>query len=468
MDALYQGVSLGLLTDMYQLTMAQGYWKLNRHNEDAVFHLYFRKTPFHGSYVMSAGLDTALEYLEHWSISASDCDYLRSLKSHGTDLFDKGFIEYLASMKMDVTLHAVPEGEMVFPNEPLLRVEGPLLQCQLLETPLLTILGFQSLVATKASRVVGAASVGKVLDFGLRRAQGPDGGVSMSRAAHIGGCAATSNVLAGKLFDIPCQGTHAHAWVMSFEDEQEAFDNYAETSANNSILLVDTYDTIEGVRRAIETGKKLKEMGHDLAGIRLDSGDLARLSIEARRMLLAAGFPDAKIVASDDLDEYRIDELISRGAEIDVWGVGTRIATCYDQPALGCVYKLAAIENGKGLRYTMKSAGANPAKASIPGVLGVRRYRNADGKMVHDVIHDIACLDNLPAGGEDLLVKVWTKSKRCYPHQPLSELRAKGIASLLSLPQQYRKLKDGGAYPVALEKSLEERRNAMAESLKGE
>eukprot|EP00754_Rhynchopus_humris_P025030 Rhum_TRINITY_DN14928_c4_g1::Rhum_TRINITY_DN14928_c4_g1_i1::g.128541::m.128541/K00763/pncB, NAPRT1; nicotinate phosphoribosyltransferase len=263
-DGLYAdgGTSLALLTDMYQITMAQGYWKLGKHTDYSVFHLYYRKPPFGGTYVVSAGLDTALEYLSRWGFSESDISYLRGLRTQaGGPVFEEGFLAYLATLKVNVTIHGVPEGELVFPNEPILRVEGPLLECQILETPLLTILGFQSLVATKTTRVCQAAAGTEVMDFGLRRAHGPDGGVSMSRAAFVGGCCGTSNMLAGKLFGIPVLGTHSHSWVMSFEDEEGSFDDFSLSAPDNTVCLVDTYDTLRGVEKAIRVGLRMKEKG---------------------------------------------------------------------------------------------------------------------------------------------------------------------------------------------------------------
>eukprot|EP01064_Diplonema_japonicum_P012758 TRINITY_DN2012_c0_g1_i2.p1 TRINITY_DN2012_c0_g1~~TRINITY_DN2012_c0_g1_i2.p1 ORF type:complete len:391 (+),score=124.80 TRINITY_DN2012_c0_g1_i2:1885-3057(+) len=388
MEALYKNTSLSLLTDQYQITMGQGYWKQGKHNQPSVFQLYFRKNPFKGCYTINAGLETALEYLENWGLSESDVKYLKELEEGGKRLFDAGYVDYLAGLKLDVKVYGVKEGDAVFPNEPLVRLEGPLLQCQLLETPLLTIIGFQSLVATKAARVSLATTSGELLDFGLRRAQGPDGGVSMSRAAYIGGCRATSNVLAGKLFGIPVKGTHSHSWVMSFEEEEDAFEAYADVFPDSTVLLVDTYDTQRGLQKAVEVGLKLAAKGHRLGGIRLDSGDLAVLSAQARDLFDKAGLQDVKIIASDDLDEYKIQDLISRGARIDVWGVGTRLATCYDQPALGCVYKLASVDEGKGRRYVMKAAVSCPSKASIPGALKVRRYLNKDGAFEKDLVRN--------------------------------------------------------------------------------
>ncbi|MCA9445228.1 MAG: nicotinate phosphoribosyltransferase, partial [Candidatus Omnitrophica bacterium] len=295
---------LGLLTDLYQLTMAYGYWKTGRAEREAVFHLFFRKNPFKGGYTIAAGLQYVADFVEGFRFSADDIQYLSILTGNDEKpLFEPSFLEYLADLDLRLDVDAVPEGTVVFPHEPLVRVKGPILQCQILETPLLNFINFQSLIATKASRIVTATGGEPVLEFGLRRAQGIDGGLAASRAAYIGGCDATSNVLAGKLFGIPVRGTHAHSWVMSFHNELSAFQEYAEAMPNNCVFLVDTYDTIEGVRNAIEVGKELRESGHEMVGIRLDSGDLAYLSIEARKLLDEAGFPNAAIVASNDLDE---------------------------------------------------------------------------------------------------------------------------------------------------------------------
>ena len=299
--------SKALLTDLYQLTMAYGYWKTGRAEQPAVFHLFFRNNPFQGGYVVAAGLETVVEFLRRFQFSSDDLEYLATISGgDGRPIFDAGYLSYLQELTLSLDIDAIPEGTIVFPNEPLLRVRGPILQCQLLESILLNIVNFQSLIATKASRVVRAAQGDDVLEFGLRRAQGMDGAMAASRAAYVGGCAATSNVLAGRQFGIPVRGTHAHSWVMSFESERDAFRAYAESMPNNCVFLVDTYDTLEGVRHAIEIGEDLKKRGHRLAGIRLDSGDLAALSIAARQMLDDAGFVDAKIVASNDLDERLI------------------------------------------------------------------------------------------------------------------------------------------------------------------
>lgn len=275
-----------LLTDLYQLTMAAGYWKCGKAEQESVFHLFFRTLPFGGGYALAAGLGDVVEWLEHFRFADTELDYLASLEGgDGSPLFERGFLDYLGKMRWRCDLDAIPEGTAVFAHEPLLRVRGPLLQAQLVETALLNMVNFQTLIATKAARVCEAARGEPVLEFGLRRAQGPDGAVMASRAAFIGGCAATSNVLAGLRHGIPVRGTHAHSWVMAFENEPEAFAAYAEALPNNCVFLVDTYDTLDGVRHAVEVGRRLRERGHELSGIRLDSGDLAWLSVEARRIL---------------------------------------------------------------------------------------------------------------------------------------------------------------------------------------
>jgi nicotinate phosphoribosyltransferase len=286
----------------------------------------------------------------------------------GKPLFESAFLEYLRALRFTCDVDAIPEGTVAFPHEPLLRITGPILQCQLLETALLNLINFQSLIATKAARVCLATQGEPVLEFGLRRAQGLDGGLAASRAAYIGGCAATSNVLAGKTFDIPVRGTHAHSWVMAFDDEREAFSAYAKAMPNNCVFLVDTYDTLEGVRRAVETGKWLRERGHEMVGIRLDSGDLAWLSVEARKILDNGGFPKALIVASNDLDEHIIASLKAQGAQINVWGVGTKLITAFDQPALGGVYKLGAIRGDDGRWVYKVKLSEQAAKVSTPGI----------------------------------------------------------------------------------------------------
>ncbi len=317
-----------LLTDLYQLTMAAAWHHQGGAERDAAFHLFFRHLPFQGGYAVAAGLGSVVEWLENFRFDEDEIEYLGTLlDAESAPLFTSEFLEYLRAMELRVDIDAMPEGTVVFSHQPLLRITGPIIQCQLLETALLNIINFQTLVATKAARVCRAAAGEPVLEMGLRRAQGPDGAVAASRAAHIGGCDSTSNVLAGKIFGIPVKGTHAHSWVMGFDSELESFRAYAAAMPGNCTLLVDTYDTLDGIRNAIEIGKSLRESGHRLLGVRLDSGDLAWLSQQARTMLDDAGFSDAAIVASNDLDENLIESLRHQGARINVWGVGTKLVT---------------------------------------------------------------------------------------------------------------------------------------------
>ncbi|PHL00549.1 nicotinate phosphoribosyltransferase [Neolewinella marina] len=368
-----------MLTDLYELTMAAGYYHERMHERRAIFHLFYRRPPFGGHCALAAGLPLAMDLIENFRFSADDVQYLGRLKSDdGSPLFREPFLNYLQRMKFTGHVDAVPEGEIVLPQEPLLRIEGPLLQLQLLETALLTVMNFSTLIATKAARIKAAAGDDPVLEFGLRRAQGIDGGLTASRSAYLGGCDATSNVWAGRYYDIPVRGTHAHSWVMVFPDELTAFEAYAEVLPANCIFLVDTYDTLEGTRNAITVGRELRTRGYEMSGIRLDSGDLTTLSIQARQLLDEAGFPDASIVASDSLDEYAIRDLKAAGARINVWGIGTRLATAYDQPALGGVYKLAAVQNEAGVWESRVKGSERAAKSSQPGKLAVRRFYQND------------------------------------------------------------------------------------------
>jgi len=400
-DDSVHGTSLSLLTDLYQLTMSQGYLAAGRGEDRAVFHLFFRKLPFGGGFAIAAGMEPALEWLKAARFDESDVAYLASLRAaDGSALFAPVFLERLRGFRFGIDVDMVAEGTAVFPHEPLVRVEGPLWHCQLAETALLTIINFQTLIATKAARMVHAAAGDPVIEFGLRRAQGIDGGLSATRAAFVGGVAATSNVLAGKLLGVPVRGTHAHSWVMAFEDELESFRAYAKAMPNNCLLLVDTFDTLRGVRNAVIVGGELEAAGHRLLGIRLDSGDLAYLSIEARKILDAAGLNDASIVASNDLDERTILSLKHQGAKIDTWGVGTRLVTGGDQSALGGVYKLAAIRTNEreAWRSTIKLSD-HVAKVSIPGRLDIGRCWR-DGRMVGDAI---VRADEALAGGSTIV-----------------------------------------------------------------
>ena len=471
------GPSLALLTDLYQLTMAYGYWRLGRAEDEAVFHLFFRRAPFRGGYAVAGGLEPALEYLQALRFDAGDREYLATLTgSDGRPLFDAGFLEYLGGLRFTCDLDGVPEGTAMFAHEPLLRVRGPILQCQLVETPLLNLLNFSTLIATKAARVCGAAGGAPVLEFGLRRGQGVDGALAAARAAYLGGCAATSNVLAGKRFGVPVRGTHAHSWVMSFDDERTAFAAYAEALPNNCVFLVDIYDTLQGVRHAIEVGERLRAAGHTLAGVRLDSGDLAALSQGARRLLDAAGFPDAAIVASNDLDEHEITALRQAGAQISVWGVGTRLVTAYDQPALGGVYKLAAVRRDatQPWQYRIKLSEA-PIKVSNPGIQQVRRYSGPDGGFVGDVLYetqlglgaaahriDAPAETYAPQGAdENLLVPLLHDKTAMYTPPPLAAAREHARAQLARLSPGVRDLQAPERYPVGLDERLQALKDAV-------
>ena len=366
--------NLTLLTDLYQLTMINGYFENNVHNDVVVFDMFFRKNACKGGYTIVCGIEQLVEYIENLKFSESDLDYLKTL-----NLFSDKFLDFLRDFKFTGDIYTVEEGTVMFPNEPIIRIKAPLYQAQLIETALLTIINFQSLIATKASRVCFAAKGDPVFEFGLRRAQGPDAGTYGARAAIIGGCTATANVLAGKMFNIPVVGTHAHSWVQKFDNELDAFEAYAKIYPNNCLLLVDTYDVLKsGMPNAIKVFKELKAKGHKPLGIRLDSGDLDYLSKECKNMLTEAGFEDVRITASNDLDEYCISNLKSSGSPINSWGVGTKLITSSDSPSLGGVYKLvASYKDGK---YEPKiKISEDPEKITNPGYKKVVRIYNTQG-----------------------------------------------------------------------------------------
>jgi nicotinate phosphoribosyltransferase len=376
--------NLTLLTDLYELTMMQGYFKSGS-KETVVFDVFYRTNPSGSGYAITCGLEQVIEYIKGLSFSYEDIEYLRSL-----NMFEKEFLDYLAGFHFSGSIYAIPEGSVVFPQEPLVKVIAPIMEAQLVETAILNIINHQSLIATKASRVT-YASGGGVMEFGLRRAQGPDAGTYGARAAVIGGCVGTSNVLAGSMFGVPVKGTHAHSWVMSFPDEYTAFKTYAKMYPDACLLLVDTYDTLkQGVPNAIRVFQEMKEEGIEskMYGIRLDSGDLAYLSKKARIMLDEAGFPDAIISASSDLDEYLIDSLMTQDAKITSWGVGTNLITSADCPAFGGVYKLAAVKQEGEKEFTAKiKISENPQKITNPGNKTVYRiYDKETGKIRADLI----------------------------------------------------------------------------------
>lgn len=460
--------------------MAYGYWKLGMHEQESVFHLIFRKNPFKGNYALNCGLASVVDFLQHWRFHQDDLDYLSTLKTpDGKHLFPKKFLDYLQYLKFTCSVDAIPEGTVVFPNTPLLRIQGSLLQCQLLESPLLNLMNFQTLVATKASRVCRAAGDDPVIEFGMRRAQGPDGAISASRAAYIGGCVATSHALAGKLFDIPVRGTHAHSWVTAFPNEEKAFAAYASVLPHQCVLLVDTYNTIEGVKHAIATGKKLRADGGDLTAIRLDSGDMADLSIKARQLLDDAGFKKTGILASNSLDEYVIADLKQQGATISSWGVGTNLATAYDQPALDGVYKLSALQNAKGeWEYKLKLS-EQTVKISNPGRHQVRRFFTGE-KYIADVLYDLSLgipdvpeaitldqashtlkLDDYDAC-VDLLQPIFNKGKLVQQSISIHDIRSQAVLETAN----FIKTHADQPYTVALEKEFFNLKKKLINELK--
>jgi nicotinate phosphoribosyltransferase len=466
--------------------MAYGYWKSGRAEREAVFHMFFRKAPFQSGFTIAAGLATAIDFLKAYHFTANDLEFLRTLAGNdGQPLFDAGFLDYLHNLRFTCDVDAIPEGTVAFAQEPLLRIQGPILQGQLLETALLNLINFQSLIATKAARVCLAARGEPVIEFGLRRAQGVDGALGASRAAYIGGCAATSNVLAGKRYGIPVRGTHAHSWVMCFDDELEAFLAYAQAMPNNCIFLVDTFDTLEGVRHAVEAGKWLRARGHEMAGIRLDSGDLAWLSIEARKILDAGGFPKAVIVASNDLDEHIIASLKEQGAQINVWGVGTKLVTAFDQPALGGVYKLGAIRGADGRWAYKVKLSEQAAKISTPGIQQVRRFRS-DTEFIGDGIFDVelrtpetfTLVDPLDAtrrkhlppetAFEDLLVPIFRGGKLVYQTPDLADIRRRAQTQIGMFHSGVKRFVNPHEYPVGLELGLHETKMKLILQARGE
>lgn len=435
-------LNLTLLTDLYELTMMQGYYESNS-SETVIFDAFYRKNPCDNGYAISAGLDQVIDYINNLHFSEEDISYLASL-----GIFHEGFLDYLRNFHFEGDIWAIPEGSVVFPYEPLLKVIAPIMQAQLVETAILNIINHQSLIATKTARVVHAARGDGIMEFGLRRAQGPDAGVYGARAAMIGGCIGTSNVLAGQLFDVPVKGTHAHSWIMSFPDEYTAFRKYAELYPSACILLVDTYDTLKsGIPNAIRVFTEMRDAGIPLTyyGIRMDSGDLAYLSKQVRKMLDEAGFPDAVISASNDLDEYLIESLKLQGAAISSWGVGTNLITSKDNPAFGGVYKLAAIRTTDGSFQPKIKLSENVEKVTNPGNKTFYRvYDKKTGKIKADLIclydetfdesEDLKLFDpnapwkktRLPGGSytlREMLIPVIKAGKTVYTSPSVMEIR---------------------------------------------
>jgi len=463
--------SLSLLTDLYQLTMVYGYWKAGIAERQAVFHLNFRRWPFRGGFALAAGLETAVGFLQGLRFEGSDLGYLESLVGeNGAPLFEKEFLEFLGKFSFACDVDAMEEGSLAFPYEPLLRVKGPLWQAQLVESPLLNIVNFQTLIATKAARICLAASPDPVIEFGVRRAQGIDGAISASRAAYIGGCEGTSDVIAGKLFGIPVRGTHAHSWVMAFDEERQAFEAFAKIMPKGGVMLIDTYDSLSGARTAVEVGLALKRQGFELSGVRLDSGDLTRLSIEIRKILDSAGFYKTRIMASNELDEYLIRDLKQQGARIDIWGVGTNLVTGKEQPALDGVYKLSAMQDAQGRWQPKLKLSEQTAKVTDPGILQARRY--FDGRFyAGDILYDemdsppepLTGIDYFDANHqetfegmayEELLKPIFRQGKLICSLPPLEAIRNKALLELQKLPSSMERFTNPQPYFCGLEKGL--------------
>jgi len=441
---------LGLCTDLYQLTMAAGYFE-NGIEHTSTFELFVRGFPPKRSYLLAAGLEQAIEYFETMHFDDDAIAYLRSHPAFGN--VSKGFFDCLRTLRFTGDVHAVPEGTVVFPDEPILRITAPVMEAQIVETYLLTTINFETLIATKASRVAAAARGKPVADFGTRRAHGPQAGLWAARACFIGGCTATSNVLAGSVFGIPVVGTAAHSWTMAVDSEEEAFRRYQEVFPDNTILLIDTYDTLEGARRVVELGLPVQ-------GVRLDSGDLAALSRKVRKILDECGLTETKIVASGDLNEYRIDELLTGGAPIDLFGVGTEMVTSKDAPALAGVYKLVEQkEDGRVVPKLKTSA----EKETYPGAKQVFRQTDSEGTFQRDIL----TTSDDPRAGIPLIQEVMREGKRLDDPLPLDVIQKEAKAQLARLDERYRRLEPEAAYPVEVSESLrkltDETRRAICE-----
>ncbi len=472
---------VALNTDLYELTMAQGYWESGMMEGEGCFNVFFRDAPFHGGYAIACGMGQIADLVENFVYDEESIAYLASLQAPGGGaMFKPGFLDYLRNFRMRVSVDAIPEGELVFPREPMVRVQGPIIDCQLIETALLNLVNFQTLVATKTARVVYAAEGHPVSDFGLRRAQGPDGGLAVARASYIGGASSTSNVLAGKIYGIPVFGTHAHSWVMSFPTELDAFRAFAASSPKNCCLLLDTYDVREGIKNAIIVGKEMEERGEKLSAVRIDSGDLARLSKAARTAFDEAGLPYVKISASNDLDEYTIQSLFAQGAPIDSFGVGTKLATCDPQPSLGGVYKLSATRvHASDPWDPVIKLSEQAYKRTIPGVQHIRRYYDASGVPVGDMIVDdsvdsgdassmVNVLDELTsydlsdATPRELLVRLVEDGHRVGEGESIEVAKARCREAIMHLDPATKRFLNPQYYPVGLERGLARLRNELA------
>ncbi len=472
---------VALNTDLYELTMAQGFWESGLADTEGCFNVFFRDAPFGSGYAIACGMGQIADLVENFHFDEDAIAYLASIQAPGGGpMFKKGFLDYLAAFRMRVSVWAIAEGELVFPREPMVRVQGPMIACQLLETALLNLVNFQTLVATKTSRVVHAAEGRPVSDFGLRRAQGPDGGLAVARASYVGGASSTSNVLAGRIYGIPVFGTHAHSWVMAFADEADAFRAFAASSPKNCVFLLDTYDVHEGIKNAITVAKEMEERGERLAAIRIDSGDRAKLSKETRAAFDAADLPYVKISVSNDLDEYTIQSLLAQGAPIDTFGVGTKLATCDPQPSLGGVYKLAATRSaGETTWRPVMKLSEQLYKRTIPGIQNVRRYYDSYGcpvadmivvdavahegaTRIVDVIDPLATYDLTGLEGREMLIALVDDGVRAIEPEPLETAKARCRDALMRLDPAVKRFLNPQIFPVGLEPGLAELRHSLA------
>ena len=469
-----------LNTDLYELTMAQGFWESGLADSEACFNAFFRENPFGGGYAIACGTGQIADLVENFVFEDEDIEYLAGLTAPGGGpMFKKDFLEYLRNHHLDLTIEAVPEGEVVFPREPMVRVVGPIIDCQLIETALLNLVNFQTLVATKCARVVKAAEGHPVSDFGLRRAQGPDGGLAVARASYIAGASSTSNVLAGKIYGIPVFGTHAHSWVMAFPTELESFRAFAKSSPKNCCLLLDTYDVRKGIQNAITVAKEMEAAGERLSAIRIDSGDLAKLSKEARTAFDEAGLPYVKVSVSNDLDEYTIQSLFAQGAPIDSFGVGTKLATCDPQPSLGGVYKLSAIRSNpeEAWRPVIKLS-EQAYKRTIPGLQQVLRFYDEVGCPTGDMIcidgealRDLSTMSDIldpyqtyeiSGTPRELLVNV-VEHGRGVGEPSIERSRERCKTSLMHLDPSITRFLNPQSYPVGLERGLAKLRHDLSQ-----
>lgn len=474
------GAALGLFTDLYEITMAEGFWRSGLGEMETCFTSFFRENPCEGGFSLVCGTGEIADLVERFRFDDDDISFLAGLKTpvEGRPMFGGEFLDWLSAWRPRVTVDAIREGELAFPREPVVRVTGPVIDCQLLEAPLLNVVNFETLVATKAARVCLAAAGRPVAEFGLRRAQGPDGALSASRAAYVGGCSSTSNVLAARRFGIPASGTHAHSWVMAFPDELSAFRAYAEASPYNCTLLVDTFDVVGGLRNAIVVGREMEARGHRLGGVRIDSGDLCALSIRARSMLDEAGLPYVKVIVSNDLDENLIQSLLAQGATVDGFGVGTKLVTCFDQPALSGVYKMSA-KRMPGCGWTpVLKVSEQVYKRTIPGVQDLRRYCDGSGAPAADMICDASfpretaptivdvndplltrTLEGL--GFREMLAPVVAGGERVAGPEDLAAVRDRSRESLERLDPSCKRFLNPQVYPVGIEQGLSALRREM-------